>query len=58
MAAVVPTQVPAKTIAEFAALTDRDAMKAMYTALKNSQVAEPAKTEVLTVWAKRIKETN
>ncbi len=52
------TQVSAAVIKRFSGLTDRDAMKAMYTQLKNSQVAEPAKTEVLTVWAKKIKETN
>ncbi len=50
-------QVPAEFIKRFAGLTDRDAMKELYTQLKNSQVAEPAKTEVLTVWAKKIKET-
>ncbi len=50
------TQVPAEWVTAFAALTDKDEMKTMYTGLRNSQVAEPAKTEVLTVWAKRIKE--
>ncbi len=52
-----PTQVSSETVLRFSKLTDRDAMKAMYTELKNSSVAEPAKTEVLTVWAKKIKET-
>lgn len=56
-APVTQTQVSSEVIARFSKLTDRDAMKAMYTELKNSTVAEPAKTEVLTVWASKIKET-
>jgi hypothetical protein len=51
------TQVPGEWVTAFAALTDKDKMKAMYTHLRNSQVAEPSKTEVLTVWAKRSKES-
>ncbi len=51
------TQVPGGWVTAFAACKTKDDMKEQYTMLRNSQVAEPAKTEVLTVWAKRIKET-
>lgn len=52
-------QVPAKLIRQFedAAAQGKDEMKQVYSVLKNASVAEPAKTEALTVWAKRIKET-
>lgn len=52
-------QVPAKLIRQFedAAAHGKDEMKQVYSVLKNASVAEPAKTEVLTVWAKRIKES-
>ncbi len=48
-------QVPANWVADFAAAASKDERKARYSHLKNSQVAEPAKTEVLTQWANVIK---
>ncbi len=49
------TQVPATWIARFTEASSKDARKALYSHLTNSQVAEPAKTEVLTSWANVIK---